>query len=707
MTSIHIRRLILLLALTPLLCYHPRIASSVTDVQTNISVKSITQPDLGEAPMAIQKDTVFELNFFAITRASIVIHRLNERGSELAATVFEETFVSDPRAGAETTRVTATKEINLPERAQYRLAETYILEAAPDTPFLPPNPFFKISWTRNFDIPILDAGRYNFSLDAFWHDIRVIAAGDLIGEVLAGGEVPPKIEKTKITVAVQIPAGELIETTVTFDGKLSKTTGLSAVATISKPQASPEKVKTGVGEANTLLTIQLNGDITPAAVKVDLSPLGLDSQSPMYDDATHGDAVSDDNIHSLFVTISDSVSPGSKNLPVTVSDDKGNNYLTSISLEVIREINPEIIALKPDRANIGVNGLDISVTGANFVIDTTVSFSNPGIIVNWSAVDSPTRMTANISISNLTSIGPCDVTLNTPTGGNVTKIAAFTVLPHSVTASGVVLFEGRENQSELVALSLRQEGSLEALETQDVQTDSDGNFSVSFSVPSGEYDLTAKANGFLQSIARNVTLPATEVEFVPSPLLGGDSNNDNRITLVDFALLAYSFNTTIDDELFNPNCDYNKDGAVTIKDFQVLAKNFSVLGISAPALVGIREYSYGRPHGLHPPIRLKIPLIPLTTQLAQNYPNPFNPDTWIPFALSNDSDVTISIYDVTGRLVRELKPGRLAAGSYLDKSKAVHWDGKDKFNERVSSGVYLYHLQARNFSAMRKMMILK
>ena len=94
-------------------------------------------------------------------------------------------------------------------------------------------------------------------------------------------------------------------------------------------------------------------------------------------------------------------------------------------------------------------------------------------------------------------------------------------------------------------------------------------------------------------------------------------------------------------------------------------------------------------------------------QLLQNFPNPFNPETWIPFRLAADNDVSIDIYTLTGVLVRRLSLGRLPAGEYTSPTKAVYWDGRNQNQERVSSGVYLYTINAGNFSATRKMMICK
>ena len=94
-------------------------------------------------------------------------------------------------------------------------------------------------------------------------------------------------------------------------------------------------------------------------------------------------------------------------------------------------------------------------------------------------------------------------------------------------------------------------------------------------------------------------------------------------------------------------------------------------------------------------------------QLLQNFPNPFNPETWIPFRLADDSNVTIRIYTPTGKLVRSLSPGILSAGDYSSQSQAVHWDGCNNAGEAVSSGIYLYTINAGDFSATRKMLIQK
>jgi hypothetical protein len=98
---------------------------------------------------------------------------------------------------------------------------------------------------------------------------------------------------------------------------------------------------------------------------------------------------------------------------------------------------------------------------------------------------------------------------------------------------------------------------------------------------------------------------------------------------------------------------------------------------------------------------------PEKSLLLQNYPNPFNPETWIPFHLSQEADVSVRIYDSVGRLVHSMALGHKPEGIYVDKSKAIHWDGKNDSGEEVASGVYYYSITAGNFSATRKMTVTK
>ena len=99
--------------------------------------------------------------------------------------------------------------------------------------------------------------------------------------------------------------------------------------------------------------------------------------------------------------------------------------------------------------------------------------------------------------------------------------------------------------------------------------------------------------------------------------------------------------------------------------------------------------------------------IPETTALLPNYPSPFNPETWIPYHLSTDAAVTVTIYDVRGVAVRELLLGYQPAGVYESWGRAAYWDGRNTSGEPVASGLYFYTLTAGEFNATRRLLIAK
>jgi len=87
-------------------------------------------------------------------------------------------------------------------------------------------------------------------------------------------------------------------------------------------------------------------------------------------------------------------------------------------------------------------------------------------------------------------------------------------------------------------------------------------------------------------------------------------------------------------------------------------------------------------------------------RLSQNFPNPFNPETWIPYQLASNVNVSLSIYDAQGRRIYAKTLGYRKAGSHT-----AHWDGRNAAGEPVASGIYFYSIQAGDFHATRKMLI--
>lgn len=91
-------------------------------------------------------------------------------------------------------------------------------------------------------------------------------------------------------------------------------------------------------------------------------------------------------------------------------------------------------------------------------------------------------------------------------------------------------------------------------------------------------------------------------------------------------------------------------------------------------------------------------------ELLPNFPNPFNPETTINYRLAGNTDqeTKLVIYNTIGQEIRTLVQKIQPAGEYV-----VHWDGTDNLGQKVSSGIYMYHLTSGDFSQTRRMMLLK
>jgi hypothetical protein len=92
-----------------------------------------------------------------------------------------------------------------------------------------------------------------------------------------------------------------------------------------------------------------------------------------------------------------------------------------------------------------------------------------------------------------------------------------------------------------------------------------------------------------------------------------------------------------------------------------------------------------------------------TFKLKQNYPNPFNPETTIFYQLAKSENVNIKIYNLHGDEIKTL----VANKTQLSGNYFVVWNGKDNKNQFVSTGVYIYRLQAGNYVDMKKMTLIK
>ncbi|MFQ6091925.1 MAG: thrombospondin type 3 repeat-containing protein, partial [bacterium] len=95
-------------------------------------------------------------------------------------------------------------------------------------------------------------------------------------------------------------------------------------------------------------------------------------------------------------------------------------------------------------------------------------------------------------------------------------------------------------------------------------------------------------------------------------------------------------------------------------------------------------------------------LRPETWNLHQNYPNPFNPETNITFAVPRGERVTLKVYNILGQQIVTLVDEQKEVGTHT-----VNWEGRDRTGQRLSSGVYIYQLQAGNVIQTRRMTLLR
>ena len=93
---------------------------------------------------------------------------------------------------------------------------------------------------------------------------------------------------------------------------------------------------------------------------------------------------------------------------------------------------------------------------------------------------------------------------------------------------------------------------------------------------------------------------------------------------------------------------------------------------------------------------------PTQFALQQNFPNPFNPTTTIEYSVPKIAHISLRVYDLLGREVKSLVNASRVAGSYR-----IVWDGKNNSGEIMPSGYYLYKMQTGNFTATKRMMLMK
>ena len=210
----------------------------------------------------------------------------------------------------------------------------------------------------------------------------------------------------------------------------------------------------------------------------------------------------------------------------------------------------------------------------------------------------------------------------------------------------------------------------------------------------------------------------------------GDVNQDGTVNILDVILVAQNLGQKSPS---NPRVDVNKDGQVNVLDLVFVAERLGEKVAAAPAQVNTIKSGTSSPGDIivvrralreleavpekSHNVEITIQFLHLwlenanrsvsETRLLPNYPNPFNPETWIPYQLAKAADVSVTIYNVGGRLVRTVSVGFKPVGYYLTRERAAYWDGRNETGEPVSSGVYFLQFVAGDFTTTQRVVIVK
>ena len=237
----------------------------------------------------------------------------------------------------------------------------------------------------------------------------------------------------------------------------------------------------------------------------------------------------------------------------------------------------------------------------------------------------------------------------------------------------------------------------------------------------GETELALRNFEFAASTGDSIPAGPHEIRItIEGQLTTGDVNRDGRVSILDLVLVAQQLGKRVS---AGSAVDVNSDGVVSILDLILvsqgiagssaapMARTDSVDAATIEAWIAQARLEDDGSHpfkqGIENLEKLLASLIPEETTLLANYPNPFNPETWIPYQLAEEADVTLMIYDMNGQLIRRLAVGHQAAGMYQSRNRAAYWDGRNQLGEFVASGLYFYTLTAGEFTATRRMLILK
>lgn len=180
-----------------------------------------------------------------------------------------------------------------------------------------------------------------------------------------------------------------------------------------------------------------------------------------------------------------------------------------------------------------------------------------------------------------------------------------------------------------------------------------------------------------------------EQQLDADPWLAWNSENRNYIVIVNN---DYNPNSVIktNTELF----DLYATWIIVIYSTRLQIGDVININLRDPVKTGIDEFTFDSPSLVSVN---NSELMPSSYSLYQNYPNPFNPETNIQFSLKQQGHVELSVYNILGEEIAKLVNSELTAGTHNIKFNGANF----------ASGVYFYKLKVNEFTAIKKLMLVK
>ena len=200
--------------------------------------------------------------------------------------------------------------------------------------------------------------------------------------------------------------------------------------------------------------------------------------------------------------------------------------------------------------------------------------------------------------------------------------------------------------------------------------------------------------GEVKGLSAAVTFDPTELEFVSAGLM---PEMETPLARMFFWSGLEDGKVLMDLAVLGTGVSIGGSGDVAVLTFRALSGEYTIefedatlRGVDNEQLAASLEGCVSRPD------------MPTAFRLVQNAPNPFNPKTTVAYEVPQSSEVTIRVYDVTGKLVSTLVDGTVEPGRY-----AATWDGRNNSGEAVGSGVYFCTMETPTYHATTKMVLMK